>query len=146
MDYAVRCRQVAPREANTFDVPPGAEVDAVELQTLLAVFVIKNCAIIFAIAQFPARGALGVLDRDTFGGSCVVVRRLVPDPFVGVWGVVVERIREGKGKSTGADAAVQVMKIDQLIVNGASQRRHRALCQPAVDASVDGREYLINKG
>ena len=74
-DYAVRCSQVAPHEAHTFDVPPGADVEAVEIQALL---------IIFAIAQFPARGALGVQDGDAFGGGCVVVWRLVPVPFVGV--------------------------------------------------------------
>ena len=48
-DYAIRCHQVALREAQTFDVPPGVEAEAVELRVLLALFVIKNCAIIFTI-------------------------------------------------------------------------------------------------
>ena len=100
-------------------MPPGAEADVVELQALLRMLIVEDCAIVFALSQSPARGVLGILDEDLFGGGCVVVQRLVPVPFVGVVDVLSDGRREGEGEGAGVDATVQVTKIDQLIVDRA---------------------------
>ena len=47
--------EVAPGETHTFDVPPGAEVDTIELRALFGVFVVEHCVIVLTFAKFPTR-------------------------------------------------------------------------------------------
>ena len=108
--------------------------------------VIKNCAVILAVVQFPTRGALSVLDWDAFGrDGGIVLRDLFTVPFVGGGGVVADEGQEGKGEGSGSDAAVDICEVNQLIVNVASQRRHQILRQPAVDVSVNCGQNLSDE-
>ena len=64
------------------------------------------------------------LDGDAFGRGGGVFFRGVIISFVGSGGVVANRGRKIKGESFGADAAVDIIKVDELVINVVTQERH----------------------
>ena len=82
---------------------------------------------------------------DSFGGGLFGVHlyllALLPSARLMAYG---RREREGEGACS--NAAVHFTEIYELVVDGATKLRHRALRQPVVDASVDGGQDLCDEG